>query len=353
MSWAGATAFGEFPRDVAVRLESPSVGDVIMGRSRITVGLSNHRVENLPAAETAMEGHGIVALEEPPTEGFAAMLAGRLTIEAHLEDLAPEFPEYSRRQCELLRRRHQVGVRIVQVEPFLAALETIHARFEAGGRPQEVEADPTLGPVYRAEKRWFSALLAYYVASAGPDLDRAVEAVCTFARVDAERGQVRDAMRARELVTYLDSSRRLYVEAGPLHLGLVEQLRRRAPEGVSVEPRWLSAGQEALEAAPPPPAPGDQLTLAFARGDGPDRDQARLLAARSLIQAAMTIKEEMAPTPENPYPHARDDAESGRLVGYLRYEDCRRLLPAVRSRPPLAARAEVERYLEERPTSRV
>jgi hypothetical protein len=319
-----------------------------MGRSGITVVLSNHWVENLPAAGTAMEGHGIVALEEPPTEGFAAMLAGRLTIEAHLEDLAPEFPEYSRRQCELLRRRHQAGVRIVQVEPFLAALETIHARFEAGGRPQEMEAHPSLGPVYRAEKRWFSALLAYYVASAGPDLDRAVGAICTFARVDAERGHVRDAMRARELVAYLDSSRHLYVEAGPLHLGLVEQLRRRAPEGVPVQPRWLSAGQDVLEAAPPPLAPGDELTLAFARGHELDRDRARLLAARSLIQAAMTIKEEMPPTPEDPYPHARDDAASGRLVGRLRYEDCRRLFPAIRSRPPLAARAAVERYLAPR-----
>jgi hypothetical protein len=321
-----------------------------MSRSGITVGFSNHRVENLPAAEKLMAGHGTVALEEPPTEGFAAMLAGRLTIEAHLEDLTPEFPEYSRRQCELLRRRHEAGVRIVQVEPFLAALETIHARFEAGERPREMEVHPSLGPVYRAEKRWFSALLVYYVASAGPDFDRAVDAVCTFARVDAERGHVRDAMRARALVTYLDSSRRLYVEAGPLHLGLVEQLRRHAPKGILVQPRWLSAGPVALEAAPPPPASGDQLTLAFAGGDELDQDQARLLAARSLIQAAMTIKEEVPPTPEDPYPHARDDDETGRLVDRLRYEDCRRLFPAVRSRPPRAARAVVEGDLTTRPS---
>jgi hypothetical protein len=305
-------------------------------------------MENLPAAEAAMEGHEVVALEEPPTEGFAVMLAGHRTIEAHLEDLTPEFPEYSRRQCELLRRRHQSGVRIVQVEPFMAALEAIHTRFEAGGHPQEMESHPTRGPVYRAEKRWSSALLAYYAAAAGPDLDRAVEAVCSFARVDAERGHVRDAMRARELVRCLDSGRRLYVEAGLLHSGLVEQLRRHVPVGVPVHPRWLSAGTDARGAAPPPLAPGDQLTLAFARGEGPDRDRAHLLAARSLVQAAITIKEEMPPTPENPYPHARDDAVSGRLVGRLGYEDCRRLLPAIRSRSPLASRAVVEEYLAPR-----
>jgi hypothetical protein len=269
----------------------------------------------------------------------------RLTIEAHLEDLAPEF---SRRQYELLRRRHREGVRIVQVEPFMAVLETIHSRFDAGDGPREIEAHSDWGPVYRAEKRWFGALLAYYAAAAGSDFDRAVSAVCAFAGVDAERGHLRDAMRARELVRYLDSSRPLYVEAGPLHLGLIAQLRRRAPDGVSVQPRWLSAGQGVLEAAPPPLAPGDELTLAFAGGNGVDRDRARLLAARSLIQAAMTVKEEMPPTPEDPCPHARDDTESGRLVGRLRYEDCRRLFPAVRSQPPLAARAVVEGHLATR-----
>ena len=38
---------------------------------------------------------------------------------------------------------------------------------------------------------------------------------------------MRDAMRARELVRYLDFGRRSYVEAGPLHLGLVEQQHER------------------------------------------------------------------------------------------------------------------------------
>jgi hypothetical protein len=259
--------------------------------------------------------------------------------------MVPEFPEFSRAQCERLRRLHRSGVQIVQVEPFLATLEALHSRFEAGASPEEVDGHPTQGPVYRAERQYTAALLGYYGVSARRDFERIVEALCLFARADAARGRLRESMRARELVPWLLLGEDLYVEAGVLHAGLVPELRRHAPEGVTVQARWLGPGSAEEADGAPLLTTGDRLTLAFARGDGQDPEKLRLLAARSLVQVALSIKDERVPGPGDPFPHARDDAETNRLVEGLSLEDCRRLFAALRSLPPSAARAAVEGHV--------
>jgi hypothetical protein len=90
---------------------------------------------------------------------------------------------------------------------------------------------------------------------------------------------------------------------------------------------------------------GDRLTLAYARGDGQDRKALRLLAARSLVQVGLSIKEEMVPGADDPFPHARDDTKTNQLVEGLALEDCRRLFATLRSLPPPAAQMAVEEYV--------
>ncbi len=314
-----------------------------MAISWITVGYSAHRVETLAAFEGAAAGHRLVVLEEPPTPGFQDMLAGDLSIAEHLDEVFPEFPAYSERQCEVLRRLHADGVRVVQIEPFLSELEAIHDGFENGVRPEDFEAGTIRWRVYQAERRWTGALLGYYTASGGPEFDRVVDAVCTFARIDAERGRLRDVMRARRVVGLLPEEGGVYVEAGYLHTRLIGELRHGVQDGVPVRPRWLMASVvRGLDGCSMHLAPGDRLTVAYAHGHTGCGDEERLLAARSLIQITMTVKDEMVPTPATPYPHIADEIKTIELVNRLGFEGCRKLYPRVKSLPPAEARAVVE-----------
>ncbi len=325
-----------------------------MPETWITVGLSDHRVESLPAAEDAMLGHRTVVLEEPPASGLEGVLEGRTSIAEHVEAMYPEFPEYSRRQYATIRGLHRNGVRILQMEPFMAELERIHDLFDAGGSPGDVKRDAALRPVYAAERRWTGALLGYYAASSADDFDRVVGTVCDFARTDAARGRLRDRMRSRQVAALAEQDGGgIYVEAGSVHAALVGVLRRRLGRTIRVRPRWLLINvYRQLGAASPLGAPGDLLTLAHTVGRLLPLERERLLAARSLIHVAITSKEELLPTTDNPYPHAAEDVHARRLVGRLDYSECRRLYPAVRSRAADKAQHTVERHLADRTGSR-
>jgi hypothetical protein len=315
-----------------------------MVRGWITVGFSLHRVEALAAAEDVMAGHGIIALEEPPDPAFSHMLTGREAISSYLEDRMPEFPEYSRRQYEILRALHRRGSAIAQVDPFMAELEAIHDGFENGGRPDDLQSDPIRWDVYQAEKRWTGALLAYYTAVAGNDFERMVEAVRAFTAADAERGRLRDAMRAEALAQLATRDGSLYVEAGSVHAALVGELRRRVGRRLPVRPVWLLASVvRELTGRSFVLAPGDRLTLAASNRRELADETARRLAAQSLIYQSIATKEELLPSPEAPFPHTIDDLETCRLVETLEYEDCRRIYDTVRPLPPPEAREVVQR----------
>lgn len=319
----------------------------VVAASWITVGLSDHRVESLGPAEAAMEGHQVIVLEEPPAAGLAAVLDRRTSISEHLDEMLPEFPEYSRRQYQVLRRLHGRGVRILQVEPFMAGLEKIHELFETGSRPDDILRDPELGPVYQAEREWTGTLLSYYAASASEDFDRVVDSVCGFARADARRGRLRDRMRAAVIASAAaDGVGGVYVEAGTVHAGLVGLLRRKVPRGVPVRPRWL-LGPVMRDLGEPTPivAPGDVLTVAHTVGRELPPDGERLLAARSLIHVAISVKDELLPSGHQNHPHTVDDVRANRLVARLCFDDCRLLYPSVRSQPVATARSIVEHHL--------
>ena len=100
-----------------------------------TLVLANHRPETLPLARRLMALHDTIVLEEPPDKRFESMLDGEVPIDAYLEDQELEYPEFSQRMALVLRERRQAGTRLVQVEPFIDQLLSIHDRFANGEGP--------------------------------------------------------------------------------------------------------------------------------------------------------------------------------------------------------------------------
>ena len=78
------------------------------------------------------------------------MLDGKITIDAYLENQELEYPEFSRRMAQVLRERRKAGTRLVQVEPFIDLLLSIHDRFANGDGPQDLPAGTDLYRVYCA-----------------------------------------------------------------------------------------------------------------------------------------------------------------------------------------------------------
>ena len=87
-----------------------------------------------------------------------------------------------------------------------------------------------------------------------------------------------------------------------------------------------------------------RITIALSSHRLETLDDARLLAARSLIHAAMSWKDEV-PEDGDPFPHTRHEVEVLELVGLVSWEDCCRLFAAVRSKDPDQAREVVRRHL--------
>jgi len=145
--------------------------------SRATLVLSNHRPETVHPAKELMACHDAVVLEESPEPHFQSMLSGRLSINAYMEDLDLEYPEFSRRMCETLRELHHGGKRLHQVEPFLERLIQIHELFADGGRPSDLKEDAHLQRVYWAERDATAALLHFYKVSVRGTLEETVDAV--------------------------------------------------------------------------------------------------------------------------------------------------------------------------------
>lgn len=315
-----------------------------MGAPEITIGLSSHRLETLPAAEEQMGRHRAVALEEPPTPGFEDMLAGRMDVADYVTGGTFEFPALARELCATLRRLTRGGIEVYQVAPYFEEMSRIHELFDAGGRPEDIEPGTVGHEVYQAERAWTAALLDYYASTASSDLELVVPAVLEFTKRDGRRGRLRDRLRAAALADLAVRVGSLYVEAGYLHIGLLRELRRRLP-GATVRPVWLLGevtrpliGRRQLL------GPGDLLTLRATLRPSPDDDEARLFAARSLIHASLSIKDERIES-DQPFPHTRHEVEVLQLVNRLDWVDCTVLFPATRSRDPLEARQVVEDYL--------
>lgn len=310
----------------------------------VTLAYSNHRPETLPHAEPLMERHDAVILEEPPTPGFRSMLGGELEIDRYLEETDFEYPEFARRSCELLRRLDREGISVYQSDPYLERLAEIHQLFDEGGSPGDAVDDPQLGPVYAAERDWTAALVAFYGHALAAPFEEVVRSVTAFARADAARGRLRDALRMAAIREILPGHESVYIEAGTLHLALLQELLHCRPSGARVRVRYLMQPVvRELGGRWRGLGPGDRLTLMLTVHPGLQNTTIDVLAARSLIYNRIVRHEEVTPG-DDPYPHTRDEVEASWLVDQLEYEDCRELYRQVKAMPRPEARSLVRGY---------
>jgi hypothetical protein len=260
-----------------------------------TLVLANHRPENIPLACRLMTAHDTILLEEPPDKRFEPMLDGKVAIDDYLEDQDLEYPDFSRQMARVLRERRQAGTRLVQVEPFIDLLLSIHDRFASGEGPQDLPAGSDLYRVYRAEHMATKALIDFYHASGSDNFDTTVDAVKRIARADAQRFALRDQMRAEAMGGLVQNSGRVYIEAGQIHYPLWHELRRRLPAGFPLRVHFLMTGVvRQLGYRRHLFGPGDLLTLYYRFHPQGRFPAESLLAARALIYNKLILKEEIA-----------------------------------------------------------
>ena len=322
-------------------------GQELMNASA-TLVLANHRPETIPLARRLMAVHDTIILEEPPDQRFKPMLEGEIAIDTYLEDQELEYPDFSRQMALILRECRQAGIGLVQVEPFIDLLLSIHDRFANGEGPQDLPTGNDLHRVYQAERLATKALIDFYQASGRDNFDTTVDAVKRFARADAQRFALRDQMRAEAMVVLLQEPGKTYIEAGQIHYPLWHELRRRLPAGFPLRVHFLmTAVVRKLGYRRHLFGPGDLLTLRYRfhpRGRFQSED---LLAARALIYNKLILKEEIAADTDT-YPHTRDELEVGSVTDQLSLDDCRRLYPLVRRASTTDSRKIINRYIGDR-----
>jgi len=175
-----------------------------------------------------------------------------------------------------------------------------------------------------------------------------VESVKHFARRDAARFRLRDAMRAKALADLAGRFKTIYVEAGHMHLALPGELRRQLNGKGRVRSRFLLA-KVALARSRRPRVfgPGDELTrLHLFQRPLPAAHETRL-AAQSLIYIKLLSKEEI-PASDSATPHLDEELSLSALVNRLTYQDCAWLYPLLKRADPSQARKAVNDYITER-----
>ncbi len=289
--------------------------------------------------------HKAIFLEDPPLPGFERMLQGGLPIEDYLLSADVEYPEFSRGMCRLLRQLYRNGKKILQVEPFLQKLLKIHDFFSQGHRPVELNPKAVEYQVYLAERDATRALLNYYQIAMNGSFEAAIKAVLQFARYDAARFRLRDALRAQALANQITRYPSAFIEAGAIHYLLYPLLRDRLPRQVSIQPVFIA--HKALKTLGEKGhlfGPGDQLTLTYIlHPDIRTTQRQALLAARSLIYIKLIEKAEQS-ADSITFPHIRNELASIRAVRLLTLADCGRLFPLIRGLKTADARQLVDDY---------
>jgi hypothetical protein len=291
----------------------------------VTIGFSIHRPEIIGITADLMQRHDVIFLEEPPVNGLQGMLQGAQSIDDYLLPAEVEYPEFSRRMCRLLRELHQNGKKIIQVEPFLQNLLAIHTFFSQGHRPNELKPESLRYQVYSAERDATKALLDYYQIVMTGSFQASIKAIIRFARFDAARFRLRDALRARALAAELKKGSAAYIEAGAIHFSLYHLLRKRMPSAFLAHKALKTLGVKGHLFGP-----GDQLTLTYIFHPNVNGTlKEALLAARSLIYSKLIEKEEVSADLET-FPHVRNELACIRTVKLLTLDDCDRLFPLIR-----------------------
>ena len=296
----------------------------------LTIGFSSHHVEALPSIRAQMESHQVIVLEEPPSPHFRKMLGGTVSIEDYLMELDSGFPEFERQMCQLLRKLHREGRRIIQVEPYLEKLLQIHELFASGKSVNEVVRKIELKEVYLAEKSATGALISYYGSSVDGPFKAVVEKVKDFARTDAVRLTLRERLRAEAIVNVYRPGEKVYVEAGYIHYPLYIYLRRELGLNEKVRVVFLLAPLiKKLGGNRRNMGPGDILTLHYALKSYLPEERSNLLAARSLVYIKLIKKEELLPGASQT-PHLEDEVMVNRLVDRLNLNQCQELFERIR-----------------------
>ena len=278
------------------------------------------------------------------------MLSGEMTIYDYLMDSDFEFPEFSRKSCELYRRFYEEGKQLLQIDPYMERLNAIRDIFDQGGKPSDIDPHSTLGPVYAAERSWTAALLAYYENCLTAPFTEVVELIKCFSREDAARSRLRDEMRAVTIDDITPIYSTLYIEAGTLHLYLVNRLRALLQSNYHLKQIYLTAPtvqricgrRHAL-------GPGDKLTLHYTYRPNFVGARTDLLAAQNLIHSKIQLKDEMVGTADK-FPHTHDEVKTAALVSRLSYSDCSKLYDEIKHKSTIEARVVVQVYLNRNAT---
>ena len=287
----------------------------------------------IPFAKRLMEDHDVIITEEAPDPKFSAMLNKKISIVEYLSNSDYGFAEFSRRMYKLLRELHRKGKVILQVEPYMEKLMNIHEMFFDGKQPSDVLRITGLREVYEAEKNATGALLHFYESSMKNSFQNVIDAVRNFARADAERFRLRDAMRAKAIAKVLPVNKRVYVEAGAVHTHLEKALRRLLGTKYQIESLFLlKPVVQKLTGEKQIIAPGDILTEHYISRKRSNDEFETLLSARSLIYIQLLEKEEMIPSRSEKTPHIKDEIRVIELVNKLSFAQCEELYKKIRFR---------------------
>lgn len=319
-------------------------------QSLITIGFSSHRMEVIPFAKRLMGNHDVIIIEEAPNPKFIAMLEKEISIDEYLSEIDSGFPEFSRRIYKLLRWFYERGKEILQIEPYMEQLMHIHNMFFKGKEPSDVLRISGMRDVYKAEREATGALLRFYESSMGNSFQKVIEEVKIFARTDAQRFRLRDAMRARAIVKVLPNNKRVYVEAGSVHMYLEKALRQKLGEKWKIRSEFLlEPVVKKLTGKTQVLAPGDILTGHYISRKKRNDELETLLAARSLIYIQLLEKEEMAPSGSEKTPHIKDEIRAIELVNKLTLIQCEELYRKIRFKDQHQALQIIQGYLKKLP----
>jgi hypothetical protein len=290
----------------------------------LTIAFSPHRIETLSFAQKLMQEHDFIILEEPKNPLFYDFLENKVSLEDYLKSSDFWFPEFVKETLLLMKSLYNQGKVILQVEPYLEIVSKLQNVGEKEGNLENLLEDPEIKEVYLRENKAVGKLIEFYEASVGNDFSKIISTVKDFSKADAERFRLRDYLRAKAILKILPPKGKIYIESGTIHIYFKKLLR------IYLKGTWKISHKFLLEDFLKPKfnkpwifPPGELLTLRYIlkRKENPQMED--LLAARSLIYIKIIPKEEIIPTPEDPFPHATREISAINMVNKLSFEDCK------------------------------
>jgi hypothetical protein len=165
-----------------------------------------------------------------------------------------------------------------------------------------------------------------------------------FAKADAARFILRDALRAEQILGELTYGKDTYIEAGSIHLLLqtliAEGLRENQClniHSIDTEVVSILGDQSNLFSS------GDELTLGYISGKAIDEQQWQRLCSQSLIYSKIIRKEEISSAAVK-FPHTRNELETISIVKELSVASREKLFQRIRSLPTEQAAKIVRNY---------